>query len=162
MKDPWRPDEPLRPEPVPQIRPGKKVNLGDDLDDDLREPGVHRFACRGGSVKVEHIAVNSVSDALYRLVACLHELWKDEKMRPTFRGENVSAKLGEVIVGAAFLVDDAATIFTTSEDYEPYAQLRLVNQVYDDGMIRLLRLLKSAEHRHPEILATWGIVPMLR
>lgn len=161
MKDPWRPDEPLRPEPSPKIR-GKKMNLGDDVDDDLREPGVHRFSCRGGSVKIEHVEVNSVSDALYRLVACLHDLWKDEKMRPTFRGENVSATLDETTVGASFLVDDSATIFTTFEDYTPYAQLRLVNQVYDDGMIRLLRLLKAGEHRHPKTLATWGIVPMLR
>ena len=157
-KDPWRVDEPLKPTAPQRVR-GEKMNLGDDLDDDLLVARAYRFSCRGGSVKIEHVDASSRGEALHQLVSCLLEV-HDAGSKDLFLLEYIAVGNAQRSVG---MKGEPFTLMESSEE-DPAQRVALyfVNHKLEDGMVRLIRLLKAAERRHPKVLEKWGIVPMSR
>lgn len=156
IKDPWRVEAPLKPEPKPAKVEGKKIDLSEiDWDKDLKLPEGCLFRSKHGSVAVNSVRVDSANDALRDIARCLFEL----------------QEVGHVDASIGFHVDEFShnvpaspeqgSSIRTSDGYQPAAAVWFVDAPYDLGMLRLVKLLAGAKRPYGEILKKWGVIPMI-
>jgi hypothetical protein len=155
--DPWRVVEPLTRTPEPPRDPKKKINPSEiDFDADLRVWERCLFSSKHGSIAVVGPDVTSSDAGLRALTRCLHEIstLKDGK-----------ALLAEARVGISFGEGEVHHTRLQTQT-EPHATLYFVNQTFEEGMLRLVRLLNAVQRRPgaagTDILRRWGVTPMMR
>ena len=166
--DPWRIDEPFH-KPAPSMTPTpehKKINLSDiDWDADLRVAEAFIFQSRHGSIKVQNKAIASGNDALRDLVRCLFQILE------TMEGPDLleNAKIGMKLHTREWqepVSDLPVSRMRSTEAYIPEATIWFLQQTYDEGMLRLIRLLNNIRKRPGkngvEILNKWGVTPQSR
>ena len=163
MKDPWRPSVPLKPEAPSRPKNGERMNIGDDIDEDLHFENPVYFTVKGaGSICVAHKDDDSAGDALLRLVTCLQVLYRaglgqyfvDAQVRFAVRGEWLGSLSTHPVTHA----------WETERDFTPRAELHFVNPSPRDGMVRLLRVLVLARHDKTleNTLKKYGVRPIIR
>lgn len=155
--DPWRVVEPLTRTPAPPKDPEKKIDPREiDFDADLRVWERCLFPSKHGSIGVVGPDITSSDAALRALTRCLHEIstLKDGK-----------TLLANAQVGVAF-GDTEVRHTRLQTQTEPHAVLYFVNQTFEEGMLRLIRLLNIVQRRPgaagADILRRWGVTPMMR
>ena len=166
MKDPWRPSVPIKPEAPQRPKNGERMNLGDDIDEDLHFENPVYFSVEGaGSICVAHKDDDTAGDALLRLATCLRALW-DAGMHNDITNAYVRVRVGDRTFG---LLETKPPLpithsWQTEPDFEPPAALHFVNQTPRDGMVRLLRVLALARHseKYASTLKKYGVRPMIR
>lgn len=166
--DPWRIDEPFhKPAPPPSMgMERKKINLSDiDWDADLRVAESYIFQSRHGSIKVQNKTITSGNDALRDLVCCLFQVLE------TMDGPDLleNAKIGIKLHTREWqepVADLPVARMRSTEAYTPEATIWFLQQTFDEGMLRLIRLLNSVRKRSGkagvEILNKWGVTPQSR
>jgi hypothetical protein len=156
--DPWRVVEPLhKPAPPPAPAPNQRINLDQiDFDANIRPMQQCAIRCRSGSILMRSNRIANGNDALRDLAQCLTELSTLKDMRTDW--SNACVALGD-----AELASNARGAFiTTQPGYTPATTIVFAAQTYDDGMLRLIKFLNLATRRHPAMLKSWGVVPMMR
>jgi hypothetical protein len=166
--DPWRVVEPLHApgsEAANSAAP-RRVNLDQiDFDRDLRVPQSCTFRSRAGSIRVHGRSIASGSDGLRELVSCLFQILDAKTGTDWFE----SADLGFSLSARQWRLppsDCPAAALRTADGYEPQTALYFRRQTYDDGMLRLIKLLQHVNRRPgdegQQILKRWGVVPLSR
>jgi hypothetical protein len=158
IRDPWRVVQPIEPPPRSANGPGKRIDVADiDLDADLAVPHYHVFRSRHGAVEVRSTAIETTGDALRELARLLAESW------PTRGPEITAAGIGYWVDGDGRNVpaDDAplSALRAETPDAPNHAAIYFTGQTFDDGMRRLIRVLKKS---NPPLLAKRGVTPMMR
>ena len=146
--DPWRVEDPIRP--VPSAPRGERINVGEDMDDDLRREVSSHIRCSSGSITITSLGAITSGEAIRRLVLCLFDLW-DVGARDLFDLERIGASTPDRTIKSP---DSSALL-----EAEGYA---VSMEGHDSGLAHLIRLLKAAERRHPEVLKEWGVVAAYR
>ena len=155
-QDPWRVTEPLAT--PPPAKSGERINLGDDLDNDLRVAAEARLECRGGVIKVTSFDMQNQSDALHRVIGCLRGLW-EAGARDLFDYEDIRVKDAQGSFGCKSQEDTAVAVLETDD---AQGTVYFVNSDFETGMVKLIRMLGAARRRKPNVLEKWGVVPILR
>jgi hypothetical protein len=163
--DPWRVVDDV---PGPRHAAGRrrKIDLSEiDFDRDLRAPQHCTFDSRAGSILVRSRDIANMNDALRELVSCLFQLLERSDGPDLFEPIGVGFLLGE----REWLLprrNCPAAMIETGSGSSPRAALYFLQQSYDDGMLRLIRLLCAVNGRTGpngrDILKRWGVVPLLR
>ena len=167
--DPWRVVAPLvAPKQAPRVatQTKPKINLENiDWDSDLRTPGSHIFRSAGAGIQVTSKQIDTGADALRDLVQCLFQILE------LFEGPDLLEEAGiglelhdrEWLVPAAGV---AASKLETPAAYTPRTVLYFIQQPYDHGMTRLVRLLNRVRKRPGNdgeyIVKRWGVETILR
>lgn len=166
--DPWKVVSPLKEPPPPKApEKGEKVNLADvDMDADIRPSQRCVFRGKHSSIEVMGKDVYSENDGLKNLVRCLYDIFTlcddgkellDEQNIGFQYGTHHHALPGEEVPSAKL---------KTTPDYAPSSIVVFREQTIDDGLLRLVRLLRKVQRRPgstgEDILKKWGVTPMLR
>lgn len=160
--DPWRLTGP--PKEVPKPEGKARIDLADiDFNADLRVPNRYVFRSVQGSVEVHNLEIETANDALRDLVVCLLALSRSPEALSAFDKAGIGCSLDQDTCNAPADVLSCAGMYTVA-GYAPAAAVYFLNQSYNDGMARLVRLLNSFRHNQAgeRILRRWGVTPMFR
>ena len=160
--DPWR----VTDAPKRVVRPeGKaKMDLSSiDFEADLRVPNRYVFRSAHGCIDVHNTEIETANDALRDLVQCLFALSRPVEASPAFMEVGIGFSLGDSSCNVPEDELGHSGMYTVA-GYTPAAAIYFVNQSYDDGMARLVRLLNTLRRSSSSegILRRWGVTPMLR
>lgn len=164
--DPWKINEPLQV-PKPKVAPaaGKKNLAEIDFDADIQPARSCVFRSAHASIEVANNKVTNENDALRDLVRCLFSVLELVDGPGLFDEHNIGFRLSDrqfdpptTLAGSAYLM--------TKADYTPHAAIYFRNQSFDQGVLRLVRILRAVQKRPgiegETLLKRMGITPMLR
>lgn len=164
--DPWKVVAPLTPPPSKPAPTEAKKNLSEiDFDADIRPPRMCVFRGKHSSVEVKNNNVSADNDALRDLLKCLFEVLELEDGPDLFDEQHIGLRLAERSFEPPAQDTQTATL-STGPGYTPAGAVFFRNQDLDQGLLRLVRILRTVQKRPgiegERILKHYGITPMLR